>query len=73
VATGKGFHMSEWIKSNGEEETKMLQLKGKAENFASLHLLQSEMSQVFKFSKALMDTKNLKQEDETWPRWECHK
>jgi hypothetical protein len=43
----------------------MLQLKGKAENFASLHLLQSEMSQVFKFSKALMDTKNLKQEDET--------
>lgn len=39
MATGEGFHMSEWIKSNGEEETEMLQLKGKAENFASLHLL----------------------------------
>jgi hypothetical protein len=46
---------------NDEEETEILRLKGKAENFTSLHPLQSEMSQVFKFSKAPVDTKNLKQ------------
>jgi len=34
-------------------------------NFASLHPLQSEMSQVFKFSKTPVDAKNLKREDET--------
>jgi hypothetical protein len=73
MKTGEGFHTSEWIKSNGKEETEILQLKGKAENFISLHLLQLEMSQVFKFPKAPMDAKNLKQEGETWPRWECHK
>jgi hypothetical protein len=27
----------EWIKSNGEEETKILWLKGKVKNFASLY------------------------------------
>ena len=53
------------MKSNGEEETEILRLKGKAENFVSLHSLQSEMSQVFKFSKAFVDAKNLKREDET--------
>jgi len=30
-------------------------------NFTSLHPLQSEMLQVFKFSKTPVDTKNLKQ------------
>ena len=73
MATGEGPHTSEWIKSNGEEETEILRLKGKAENFTSLHPLQSEMSQVFQFFKAPMDAKNLKREDETWPRQECHK
>ena len=73
MAIEEGPHTSEWIKSKGEEETEILQLKGKAENFASLHPLQSEMSQVFKFPKAPVDDKNLKWEDETWPRWECHK
>ena len=43
MATGKGPHISEWIKSNGEDEIEILQLKGKAENFASLHPLQLEM------------------------------
>jgi len=66
---GKGPYTSEWIKSNGEEETKILRLKGKSENFASLHPLQSEISQVFKFPKALVDAKNLKWEDEIWPKW----
>jgi len=66
-------HTLEWIKSNGEEETEIFWLKGKAENFTSLHPLQSEMSQVFKFPKAHMDAKNLKREDETCPRRECHK
>jgi hypothetical protein len=40
VATGEGPHTLEWIKSNGEEETKILWLKGKAGNFISLHPLQ---------------------------------
>jgi hypothetical protein len=53
------------MKSNGEEETEILRLKGKAKNFVSLHSLQSEMSQVFKFPKASVDAKNLKREDET--------
>jgi hypothetical protein len=52
--------INKWIKSKGEEETKILRLKGKVENFSSLHLLQSEISQVFKFPKAPMDAKNLK-------------
>jgi hypothetical protein len=37
---GEGPYTSEWIKSNGEEETEILRLKGKSENFASLHPLQ---------------------------------
>ena len=73
MAIGEGIHTSEWIKSKGEEETEIIQLKGKAENFTSLHPLQSEISQVLKFPKAPVDAKNLKQEDKTWPRWECHK
>jgi hypothetical protein len=39
MQTGEGPHISEWIKSNGENEIKILRLKGKAENFASLHIL----------------------------------
>ena len=66
---GEGPYTSEWIKSNGEEETEILRLKGKSENFASLHPLQSEISQVFKFPKAPVDAKNLKWEDEIWPKW----
>jgi len=31
--------ISKCIKSNGEKEIKIFRLKGKAENFASLHLL----------------------------------
>jgi len=31
------------------------------------------MSHVFKFPQAPVDAKNLKWEDETWPRRECHK
>jgi len=46
--------------SNDEKQIEILWLKGKAENFASLHPLQSEISQVFKLSKAPMDVKNLK-------------
>ena len=65
MATGEGPYTSKQIKSNGEKETKILRLNGKAENFASLHPLQLEMSQVFKFPKAPVDAKNLKQEDET--------
>ena len=68
--------MSSYIRmnqSNGEKQIEILWLKGKAENFASLHPLQSEISQVFKLSKASMDAKNLKQEDETWPKREYHK
>jgi hypothetical protein len=42
------------------KEKKILRLKGKAENFASLYPLQSEISQVCKFSKAPVDAKNLK-------------
>ena len=57
METGEGPHTSEWIKSNGEDETKILRLKGKAENFASLHPLQSEMSQVFKFPKAIQNAR----------------
>ena len=57
MAIGEGPHTSEWIKSNGEEETEILRLKGKAKNFVSLHPLQSEMSQVFKFPKAPVDAK----------------
>ena len=70
---GEGPHTSKWIKSNGEEEIEILRLKVKAENFANLHPLLSEMSQVFKFPKAPVDAKNIKREDEIWPRWECHK
>jgi hypothetical protein len=73
VVTGEGPYISEWIKLNGEEETEILRLKGKVENFTSLHPLQSEMSQVFKFSKAPVDVKNLKREDETCPKRECYK
>jgi hypothetical protein len=73
VATGEGPYTSKWIKLNGEEEAEILRLKGKVRNFTSLHPLQSEISQVCKFPKAYVDTKNLKREDETWPRWECHK
>jgi len=73
VATREGPYTLEWIKSNGEEETKILRLIGKTENFASLLPLQSEMSHVFKFSKAPVDAKNLKWEDEICPRRECHK
>ena len=73
MATGEGPHTLEWIKSNGEEETKILWLKGKTENFASLYPLQLEISQVFKFSKASVDAKNLKREDKTCSRRECHK
>jgi len=65
VAIEEGFHTSEWIKSKGKEETEILRLKGKAKNFASLHPLQSEISKVFKFPKALMDAKNLKRENKT--------
>jgi hypothetical protein len=39
VATGEDPHTLEWIKSNGEEETKILRLKGKIKNFVSLHPL----------------------------------
>jgi len=42
-----------------------LRLKGKVINFTSLHLMQLEISQVCKFPKAYVDTKNLKREDET--------
>jgi hypothetical protein len=42
MATREGLLTSEWIKSNGEEEIKIFWLKGKAENFASLHPLQLE-------------------------------
>jgi len=73
VAIGVGPHSLEWIKSNGEEETKILRLISKIENFISLYPLQSEMSQVFKFFKAHVDAKNLKREDEKCPRQECHK
>jgi hypothetical protein len=73
MATGEGPYTSEWIKLKGKKETKILRLKGKAKNFASLHPLQSEISQVFKSFKAHVDAKNLKWEDKTWPRWECHK
>jgi len=73
METREGPHISRWIKSNGEEEIEILWLKGKMENFTSLHPLRSEISQVCKFSKAYMDAKNLKWEDEIWPRWECHK
>jgi len=65
VAIWEGPHTSEWIKSNGEEEAKILRLKGKKKIFVSLHPLQLEISQVCKFSKALIDAKNIKQEDET--------
>ena len=65
MAIWEGPHTSEWIKSNGEEEAKILRLKGKKNFFISLHPLQSEISQVCKFSKALIDAKNIKQEDET--------
>jgi len=73
MATREGPHISRWIKSNGEEEIEILRLKGKTKNFTSLHPLQLEISQVCKFSKAHVDAKNLKREDETLPRWECHK
>jgi len=73
MATGEGPHTLEWIKSNRKEETKILWLKGKTENFINLHPLQLEISQGCKFSKAHVDTKNLKREDETWPGIECHK
>jgi len=66
MATWEGPHTLEWIKSNGEEEAKILWLKGKTKKIVSLHPLQSEISQVCKFSKALMNAKNIKQEDETW-------
>jgi len=65
VETGKDPYTSKWIKSNEEEEIKILQLKSKIENFISLHPLQSEISQVCKFSKALTNAKNLKREDKT--------
>ena len=73
MATWEGPHSSEWIKSKGKKETEILRLKVKAENFANLHPLLSEMSQVFKFPKAPVDAKNIKREDEIWPRRECHK
>jgi len=73
IAIEEGPHTSEWIKSNREEEIEILRLKGKVKNFPSLHLLQSEILQGCKFSKAPVDAKNLKWEDETWPRQECHK
>jgi len=60
--------MSPYIKVNQinrKEETETLRLKGKMESFASLHPLQSEISQVFNFPKAPMDAKNLKRENET--------
>jgi len=50
---------------NRKEEIETLRLKGKMESFASLHPLQSEISQVFNFPKAPMDAKNLKRENET--------
>jgi len=50
---------------NRKEETETLRLKGKMESFASLHPLQSEISQVFNFPKAPIDAKNLKRENET--------
>jgi hypothetical protein len=40
VATEEGPHTSKWIKPNGEEETEILRLKDKEENFTSLHPLQ---------------------------------
>jgi uncharacterized protein YigE (DUF2233 family) len=40
----EGPYTLEWIKSNGKEEIKILWLKGKGKNFASLHPLQSEIS-----------------------------
>jgi len=73
VVTGEGPHTSEWIKSIGEEEIEILRLKGKANNFVSLYPLKSEISQVCKFSKALVVAKNLKREGKTWPRWKCYK
>jgi len=42
-------------------------------NFASLHPLHSEISQVYKIFKAPVDAKNLKWENKTLPRRECHK
>jgi len=42
MTTGEGPLTSEWIKSNEEEEIKIFRLKGKSENFASLHPLQLE-------------------------------
>jgi len=65
VAIWEGPHTSEWIKSNGEEEAKILRLKGKTKNFVSLHPPQLEISQVCKFFKALINAKNIKQENET--------
>ena len=51
-----------------KKKTKILWLKGKGENFANVHPLQQKISQVFKFSKAYVDAKYLKQEDKTLPR-----
>jgi hypothetical protein len=39
VAIEEDPRISEYIKSNGEEETEILRLKGKAKIFASLHQL----------------------------------
>ena len=44
MAMREGPHISEWIKSNGKEEIKILWLKSKRKNFASLHPLQLEIS-----------------------------
>ena len=46
-----------------EEET--LLLKGKAENFVGLHPLQLEISCVYKFPNAPVETKYFKREVET--------
>jgi len=41
------------IKSNGEDETEILRLKGKAENFASLHPLNLKCHKFSNFLKLL--------------------
>jgi hypothetical protein len=43
-----------------KRRNKILRLKGIMKNFASLHPLHSEISQVYKIFKAPVDAKNLK-------------
>jgi len=56
-----------------EKKKKMLLLKDKAKNFASLQSLQSEISWLYKVPKTLVDAKKINKIQKHDPEWECHK